>query len=100
MLKRTNKAITLMLVLTMLASVFGTFSIVGGAATAADDKTDYPHFYTEAGSVAIEVEKTIIDTVNVTTDSAKDASARKYAKFTLTDVNKPEPDTLHRQVLK
>ncbi|MBE7027057.1 MAG: hypothetical protein E7410_05835 [Ruminococcaceae bacterium] len=93
MLKRTRKAITLILAFTMLVSVFSSLSIVGGAASATDDKTDYPMFYTEAGSVAIEVEKIIIDNQNVTTESAKDASARKSAKFLLTDVNQPAPDT-------
>ncbi|MBE7026437.1 MAG: hypothetical protein E7410_02555 [Ruminococcaceae bacterium] len=94
MKKQTVKPITLVLILTMLMSIFAVYPVMTSAGSAdADDPTKYALYTTEAGSVAVELEKHVIDPGNVQIENAKEASGRKHVKFIPTNLVTPAPDT-------
>jgi len=94
MRNRTKKAITLMLALAMLISVFASYPIVGSAATTPDDDpTKYTKLTTEQGQIAVEWEKVLTKTSTAAIENAKEASGRKHVKLNGTNTTKPTADT-------
>ena len=93
MRNKFKKPIMLMLVLTMLVSVFASYPIVGSAATTPDDDpTDYQKFTTENGQIAVEWEKVIVRSGGARVEAAKEASGRNHLRLNGTNTTKPTAD--------